>query len=62
MNVTPLVQPMDEQAQQSHDAGYDSYMTGSIFVKLAGKLEVNHRSEHTRFVPCRFARFIHLFG
>ena len=31
----PSIQSVAEKQQQAHDAGFDAYMTGNVFIKLA---------------------------
>ena len=38
------MQACSEEKQQAHDAGFDSYMTGSLFVKVANQLNVDSES------------------
>ena len=40
----PSVQACREEEQQAHDAGFDAYMTGSLFVKVANQLSVDSES------------------
>ena len=39
-NSLQFVSQFDSQQQQSHDAGYDAYMTGVVFATLAKYIEI----------------------
>lgn len=33
----PAIQEVSEAGKQAHDAGFDAYMTGAVFIRLASK-------------------------